>query len=103
MIIKKRVSLDFLGSDYKESYIEVSSVPMKDLRKLVNKSEELQEKDSSGALDFVIEEVTKRFISGSVFENGSQVEVKKENLEDFPAEVFITIFEQVTGTVSKNS
>lgn len=96
--IKKRISLAYLGEDYTDSFLEVYSLPVKDLKTVMSEVQKLQEDEKPGdALDFMIKLIKGNFAGGKV----GDVVVKTDNLEDLPADVFITAFQEVTGNLPK--
>lgn len=100
IVIRKRVSLDFLGEEYNESYIVLASVPVKEFDDLQNQIAKLKPGEN---LSFVRSEVKKRFIEGKIQQSGQLVDITTENVEDLPGEVFIEVFEYITGKISPKS
>lgn len=99
IVVKKRVSLEFLGDEYKDAYLDFESIPMRDYEGLVSASLALQD-DASKSLGFIQEQVVNRFIGGK-FPSGDKLEdVSKDDLLDFPGEVFVQAMQQLTGQVS---
>lgn len=97
--IKKRVSLDFLGEEYKDSYLVFSAIPLKDYEALIEQSQQLTE-DNVASMKFIKEQITKRFIEGKVAQEGKLVEITADNLLELPGEVFLQAMQQLTGTPS---
>lgn len=85
IVIKKRVSLDFLGDDYKDSYILIRCISIGEYEKLGDAT--------------VKETVKNRFIEGKIKQDSGMVDITKENLEELPGEVFVKAFESMTGVV----
>lgn len=97
---KKKITLEFLGDEYKDSYIELESMPMNELEALLNKAKDTdQSQDRGEALSFMRNAVSDRFVGGSVSQDGKMVEVKKEDVASLPAEVFIEAFQQIVGKI----
>jgi hypothetical protein len=84
LIIKKKVSLAFLGEDYSDSYIIVQSIPVGEYDKLKGT---------------VRENVISHFISGQIKQDSGMVDITKDNVEELPGEVFVEAFEQMTGSI----
>lgn len=82
IIIKKKIALGFLGDEYKDSYINLKAIPVKELESL------------DGTIK---EEVVKRFVDGKINQDGKMIDITKENLFDLPGEVFIEGFAQISG------
>jgi uncharacterized protein (UPF0305 family) len=102
--IKKRVNLAFLGEDYKDSYIEVYSITIDQLKKLIEKITLMQEQEKTGeALDFMVERVQEQFAGGSIWQDGKMTEVRQEDLGSLPSDVYIEAFQELTGKIQGNS
>lgn len=100
--IKKRVSLDFLGEDYNDSYINIFSIAMKDIKLFEVEVERLKKEEKTGeSLDFMTQKVTDNFCDGEIAQNGKMVAITKDNLEELPSEVFIEAWTQMAGKVPK--
>jgi len=83
LVIKKRVSLEFLGDEYKDSYIIVGSISVGDYDKLGEKT--------------VKQVVSERFIEGEIQQDDGKIKITKENLDQLPGEVFVEAFGAMTG------
>ena len=101
IIIKKRVSLEFLGEDYKDGYLVFTAIPVKDLDALQKQAATLEgDTDVTKASDFLKDQVASRFVEGKISQDGKEVEVTAENLVDFPSDVFIEAWQQMNGKIS---
>lgn len=94
--IKKRISLDFLGDEYKEAYLEFNSVAMRDYETLIKQSRDLEDKPEQ-SLKFIQSFLLERFMGGKFPENDKLRDIQKEELLDFDAEVFLKSFQSLTG------
>lgn len=83
--VNKRVSLDFLGEEYKDSFLVLNSISVAQYETL---------KDSK---DSVKDTVKKHFVSGRIHQEGGDVDITKENIEELPGEVFVKSFAAITG------
>lgn len=101
IVIKKRVSLDFLGETYKDSYLDIKSISLRERDALIAELDKVK-KDESKSFDFVKDLVLERFIGGELKEGDATTTVTKDDLLDFPAEVFFEILQQLQGRVSPN-
>lgn len=82
IVIKKRISLDFLGEEYKESYIVLKAISVGEYENLKGT---------------VKDEVVNRFIEGEVNQDDGVHKLTKENLEELPGEVFVKAFAAITS------
>lgn len=88
LVIKKRVSLDFLGDQYKNSYLILKSIGVGEYEKL------------NGT---VRDEVIKRFLEGEIEQDEGIIKITKENIKDLPGEVFVEAFAAITGQLDPKS
>lgn len=95
--IYKRVNLDFLGERYKDSYIDVEAIAMDERDKIIAGLEALGG-DETKSFDYVKNLVLERLGGGSLKDGDKPaVEVTKENMLSFPAEVFLEALAQLQG------
>ena len=93
--IKKTVSFDFLGKEYEKSYIVFKAIPVSEYSQYIEKIASLEE---SSAIDFVLDILTGKFLSGSFLgEDGKQFDLTAEDLKDFDGESITTMFATLTG------
>lgn len=95
IVITKRVSLDFLGDEYKDSYLDFRSMTFKEVPDIQKQAAITKE---SEGIEFLRKEITERFISGKISQNGKLEDVTIEDLGDLPLEVYTHSFQQITGT-----
>lgn len=100
--ITKRVGLEFLGEDYKDSYLVFNAVTMKDLDEIQAQAAIVQEhQDPKENLDFFRSVVDPRFVEGKINQDGKLAEVSKDDLQDLPLEVYVEIFQELMGKLPK--
>jgi hypothetical protein len=85
LVIKKRLSLAFLGKEYADSFLLLSAISVGEY--------EVLDKSSKTVKDTVID----HFISGSIHQDGGNVDVTKDNIEELPGEVYVEAFKVMTG------
>lgn len=83
IVIKKRVSLEFLGEEYKDSYIDVRSISIGEYEKLGDAT--------------VKATVIDRLVGGEIKQDSGLVKITKDNIEELPGEVFVEAFGVMTG------
>lgn len=88
LVIKKRVSLDFLGEDYKDSFIIIRAMSMSEY-------DDLQGKDKDKT---VREVVTEHFISGQIQQNDKSVDITLDNINELSPDIFAKLWDILTGT-----
>lgn len=62
LVIKRKVSLDFLGEEYKEAHLVFQSIPIKDFDDITEKISKSQEDNKATA--FILSVLKKYFIEG---------------------------------------
>lgn len=93
IVIKKRVSFDFLGDEYKDAYLTFQSIPLKDFQELTGKIKEA-ENDNAKAAEFMLESLKHYFVEGSF--PGTE-KVTAEDLDGLDPGSVIKCFEMFTG------
>lgn len=94
VVIKKRVNLDFLGEEYKGSYLEFQALPLKDYGELITELEKV-ESDKTQSIPFMLQTLKKYFLGGKVQDE----EVSADDLDEFDRDTAINCFETLTGTL----
>jgi len=96
IVIKRKISLDFIGEDYKDCYLEFKTIPMKEYEKYVQQASE--NKDEKKAIEFITKTLQDLYISGKFIDEKNELfDVKAEELGDFDMNVMITVFKTLTG------
>lgn len=90
IVIKKRVVLEFLGEEYKDSYLVFRSMPISKYEELADK---LKDVDNKTSLKVTVDVLKDSFIEGK-FEGE---DVAKEDLDQFDIETLVTCLEMFTG------
>jgi hypothetical protein len=96
IIIKKRVSLEFLGEDYKEAYLVFKSIPAVDFDGVMQQLKTIEGKEE-GSLKFLLEILQRYFVSGEFPNEGKLEPVVKEDLGQLDATSIIECFKVFTG------
>lgn len=96
IVIKRKISLDFIGEDYKDCYLEFKTIPMKDYEKYIGLANE--NKDEKKAVVFITKTLADLFVSGKFIDDKNELfDVEAEELGDFDMNVMITVFKALTG------
>lgn len=89
-VVTKRLTLDFLGKDWKDTFIEFNPFTISDVKNKFPIIAKLQEKGAnlSEGIDIMISLLTDKFVTGkAIDEKGELTDLKKEDLNDLPVEV----------------
>lgn len=98
--IIKKIDLSFLGEGWKDCYLEFSAITFGEARRYVNFN---FKGNTNKALDEVLILLEGNFIGGkAVDETGKVVEVKKEELKNFPVEIIVKVVNVLIGDIGKN-
>lgn len=90
IVIKRRVSLDFLGDDYKDSYLEFSSMNIKEYSDYFADAKKLDEIKS---MTLIMDALKRHFLSGKFLDQ----DVVADDLEQFDPQTLLKAFSNFTG------
>lgn len=92
LVIKKRVGLEFLGTEYKDAYIVFQSIPARDLPDIIELSEKANS-DTKALIPIFIQVLEKYFLTGEATGEA----VVKEDIGQLDAETILHCFKILTG------
>lgn len=96
--IEKKISLGFISEEYKDSFVVLSAIPMKDYPELQAKIEAVQgAEDNQKAMEFMVSIVVDNFIRGEIKQGEKNVELTADNLVEMPGEFFLGVIENLLG------
>lgn len=101
IVVTKRISLEFLGDEYKEGYIVLKSIPLKEYESLQKDLSSIGEKGTE-AVAYIKKFIAGRFIEGKIPQGAEMVDLTTDNLEELPAEVFLEAMATLSGKTSPN-
>lgn len=90
IIIKKKVTLEFLGDDYKDSFVTFRSIPVGEFNELIKGLETVNDNES---LPEIINILEKYFVEG-LFDGQK---LSEDDIKQFDGETIIKCFETLTG------
>jgi hypothetical protein len=93
IVIRKKVTFDFLGEEYKDAYLTFQSIPLKDFEELVVKIKSV-ENDNTKAAQFMLDALKHYFMEGNF---PDMEKVVKEDLDGLDPESVIRCFQLFTG------
>lgn len=99
IVIKKRVSLDFLGEEYKEAYITFKSIPIKDYSDILKQVNDLGN-DNIKSVEFALSTLKKQFVEGKFPVNDKLDSIDAEDIGDLNQDAALECFEILTGQKS---
>lgn len=92
ILIKKKITLEFLGDEYKDDYLTFASMPLKEYEAILPTLETVTG-DGKKSFDLIKATLESHFIEGK-FQNQ---DVTKEDLSDFDLNTLIKCFQSFTG------
>lgn len=92
IVIKKRVSLEFLGEEYQDAYITFQSIPLSKYDEIIDQ----QTEDKKGYLKFIISTLKKYFLDGKF--PGIE-ELEADDLDGLDEDSCIRCFQIITGQI----
>lgn len=97
LVIKRRVSLDFLGEDYKDCFLTFKSTPVGKFEELQAKMATFEDKPA-GSITFILNLLKDNFIVGkSLDENDELSDVTKDDLDNLDPGSLVACFQIFTG------
>jgi hypothetical protein len=98
IVIKKRVSFDFLGEDYASAYINFKTIPV---GKLTTFQDRIPD-DKNKSIPVMLDIIKEHFLDGK-FPNdkGELVDISQEDLDDLSVDAAIECFRGLTGSDPK--
>jgi hypothetical protein len=95
--ITKKVSLsEVLGKGHGADYIELRSLTYRDAKKLKD-----IDPDGDNVEDELLRIVKENFVGGLVTDNGEEIKITKDDIEDLPIDVFAHVIKSLSGGVSE--
>lgn len=97
LVIRKKVSLEFLGEEYKEAFLLFRSIPIKDFNELQDEIATIGD-DNKKSLGFIQEKIKHYFISGQApNESGALEDITVNDLDELDQQSIIKCFQSLTG------
>jgi hypothetical protein len=98
IVIKRKVTLEFLGEEYKDGYLTFKAIPVKDYTGMLAKLPKEGEEDNGKSITMMLDLLTTYFVEGKFPDDeGKLQDVTKEDVGDIDQETAIHCFETVVG------
>lgn len=95
IVIKKKVSLEFLGDEYKDSYILFKVIPISEYRELIPKIDAVEKR--LDLIELMLEVLKDKFIEGKILEESTTVDMTNKDLESLDEATLSECFAYITG------
>lgn len=96
MVIRKRVSFDFLGEDYKDCYVVLRSIPVTDYETIGNTID--KESKAVKKTTLVLKLLKENFISGEFLdENDKLAPLKRDDLDGIDGDALLELYNRIMG------
>ena len=103
-VVKKRFSLDFLGEDWKDAYIDFNLPSLKESLDQNLPSEDQIKEDPKKYTLQMVDFLEQHFVDGQGWDDsGKLVQLKKEDISELPQSVFGKAFIFLSGDIDPNS
>lgn len=89
IVIKRKITLEFLGDDYKADYLVFKAIPINEYEKLM----EAQSDDNKEAAKFLLKTLEEKFIEGRFQEQ----DVDAKDIGKFDGSTVVKCFSLLTG------
>lgn len=97
LVIRKKVSLGFLGDDYKDAFITFRAVPIKDFDAMQDDIDAIGD-DNKKSLAFILDKLKHYFLNGQAPNEGGKLEnITIEDLGELDQLSVLKCFESLTG------
>lgn len=97
IVIRKRVSLDFLGDDYKEAYLNFNSIPVAELDNI--RADMKKAPEDASLANFLLAYLKNAFIDGRFPNEKGELEAldSKDSLDGLDTESVFECWKQLTA------
>lgn len=98
--IKKRISLEFIGEEYKESYITLKALPLNKYEEYINKTKQIDKESKDKPLEpvyFILNLLKEHFVEGKIFNDGKVQDFQADDFGDLDFPTITKIFNEFTG------
>lgn len=100
LVIRRKITLEFLGDQYKDAYLEFQAIPVKDVVEIQAKMPG-EDADKATAIPVMLEVLQKYFLKGKFpGADGNLEDVTKEDLGNLDVEAAIHCFQGLSGVDS---
>lgn len=98
IVIKRKISLDFLGEEYKEAYITFKAIPVKDFSELMQRMPKDGQEDNVKSMELMLEMLEKYFYEGKFPNDKGDLEpLSKEDVKDLDQQASLKCFQMLVG------
>lgn len=96
IVIKRKLTLEFLGSEHADDYLTFKSIPVVKYDEIVDKIDNVEDTDNKGATQIMLSILKEYFLDGSF--GGDKV--LAEDLDELDGTTVMKCFETLTGQVA---
>lgn len=96
IVIKKTISLEFLGDEYKDGYVTFKSLSVGEVNNLIDQINP-DEQDNKKAVGIMLKVLEDSFIKGEFVDGEDRKVLTKDDLKDFDMESVTKFFTVLTG------
>jgi hypothetical protein len=97
IVIKKRISLEFIGEEYADGYFIFKSIPLSEYDKLTSDLDSIKD-DNKKAIPFILAVLKDHFVEGKFPNDANELEeIGADDLEGIDQPTCLEIFQRLTG------
>lgn len=109
-VVRKKISLSFLGDGWADAYVEFSPFSFSDNDRIIElrkyRIDQMTEnsKEAKKASDDLMAIIKDKFIAGKGYDGKELIDITKDNLNDLPMEVILKVLAELqgAGVIPKN-
>lgn len=94
--IRKRISLEFIGDEYKEGYFVFRSIPLNEYEQIMKDMDEIKD-DNKKSIPFILDLLRDHFIEGKFPIDKELKDIAADDLGDIDVATCLEIFRRLTG------
>ncbi|TAL08214.1 MAG: hypothetical protein EPO02_13585 [Nitrospirae bacterium] len=103
LTIRKKVTLEFLGDEYKDAYLTFRAIPVSELETLLAKlpKEDAAQEEKTKSIGIMLDVLKEYFLDGKFPNKEGMIEdVTKEDMDNIDADTAIHCFQGLSGVSS---
>lgn len=100
--ITKKIDLSYLGEEWKDCYISFAPLSIAEVRKLPQMAKATDDPvEAEKNIDVILNLLREKFLGGEGIKEGKRVPIKKEDIDQLPADLVIDIMASLNGGLDK--
>lgn len=103
--IKKKVPLDFLGEEWKDAYIILTPLAVREFERIqkIAPKDETDVEANLEAMNQMLAIISEHFVSGKGYDGEALVAIEKDDIKDLPMEILTVLISSLAGKADPKS